>query len=61
LPQDQWWAGIAPYFTSSSAEVYHWTDVRNVTARGVDPAGAVLLPTSLARSSRPRRCHNQAA
>ena len=46
LPQDQWWAGIAPYFTSSSAEVYHWTDVRNVTARGVDPAGAVLLPTS---------------
>jgi hypothetical protein len=46
LPQDQWWAVIAPYFTSSSAEVYHWTDVRNVTARGVDPAGAVLLPTS---------------
>jgi len=46
LPQEQWWAGIAPYFTASAAEVYHWTDVRNVTARGVDPAGAVLLPTS---------------
>ena len=46
LPQDQWWAVIAPYFTSSSAEVYHWTDVRNVTAHGVDPAGATLLPAS---------------
>jgi len=47
LPQDQWWAVIAPYFTSSSAaEVYHWTDVANVTAHDVDPAGATLLPTS---------------
>jgi hypothetical protein len=46
LPQEQWWAGIAPYFTSSAAEVYHWTDVRNVTAHGVDPAGATLLPAS---------------
>ena len=46
LPQEQWWAGIAPYFTSSAAEVYHWTDVANVTAHDIDPAGATLLPTS---------------
>jgi hypothetical protein len=46
LPQEQWWAGIAPYFTSSAAEVYHWTDARNVTAHGVDVTGATLVPAS---------------
>jgi hypothetical protein len=46
LPQEQWWAGIRPFFTVSAVEVYHWTDVRNVTAHDVDPAGATLLPTS---------------
>jgi len=27
-------------------DLYHWTDVANVTAHAVDPAGAALLPAS---------------
>lgn len=44
LPQQQWWAGVAGYFTPAAQPVYESTDVANVPVHRVDEGSAKLLP-----------------
>jgi len=46
LPQQQWWDGVAGYFTPAAWPVYRTTDVANVPVHEVVEGSAALLPNS---------------
>ncbi len=46
LPQEQWWDGVAGYFTPAARPIYQSTDVANVPVHKVVEGSAQLLPDS---------------
>lgn len=46
LPQQQWWDGVAGYFTPAASAIYQSTDVANVPVHKVVEGSAKLRPSS---------------
>jgi len=46
LPQQQWWDGVAGYFTPAAWPIYRTTDVANVPVHKVVEDSATVLPGS---------------